>query len=120
MASPASSQTALDAHRIVQLLLDAPALQAYYHFKERPERVPLPIVNASGVDVGTAGWTAAGKPAVQAQTRTDKSLVIESLSFAGDTAVVTFSFPVEGVIGEGRFRRQAGAWTTDAVRAAER
>lgn len=120
MASPASSQTAQDAHRIVQLLLDAPVLQAYYHFTERPERLPLAVVNASGIDTGAQGWTAAGKPAVLAKARTDKSLIIESLSITGDKAVVKFSFPVEGVLGEGRFSRQGGGWTTDRVQAAER
>ncbi|WP_128561652.1 hypothetical protein [Methylobacterium crusticola] len=120
MTSPASAQTSQDGHQIIQLLLNAPDLQQYYHFAERPERVPLRVVNLSGTEVDGSGWTVAGEKAVLSSGKDPKALEISALELSGDTAVVKFAFGAEGLLGEGRFSRRGGTWAVDKVEVGER
>lgn len=120
MISSGFAAAAEDARHILQLLLNAPQLVQYYHFDQRPDRVPLRVVNLTEVDLGDPELSAAGRPARISRERDNRALEITSLTIGGDAAEIGFSFRVEGVLGNGKFKKSQGRWVIDKLSVAEK
>jgi len=120
MAPASSADTERDAQAILQLLLDAPQLSQYYHFDQRPDRLPLALVNRSGADIGQPGLTVQKQAVVISSSPSDKAVEITTLRIGADTANLEFAFRVEGVRGTAGFRKSQGNWTLDKLSVAER
>ena len=120
MSASASTENNRGGHELLQLLLNTPQLAQYYHFDQRPERVPFKIVNGTAVDLGAGALTVAGKPAVLSVGQDDKAFEITRLEIEGPTAEVRFQYPVEGLVGHATFKRINDRWSLDTVDVAER
>ena len=119
MSIPASAEKNHDGHSILQLLLNAPPLTQYYHFDERPQRLPFKIANVTAVDFGPAALMAGGKPAVLTQSHDAQAFEITACELRGDQAEMTFRYPVEGLIGHATFKKVDESWSLDHVEVAE-
>ena len=86
MNTDASAQSRRDAQDVLQLLLDSRELGQYFHFDADPQRVPLRILDASGLAADAPSLTAAGRKVVIAKDKDPRALEIRSLVIAGDSA----------------------------------
>ena len=119
MSTPASAESNRDRHMILQLLLNVPQLAQYYHFDERPERLPLKIANVTAVDFGSATLLAAGKPAILTRSRDDQAFEITACDFRSNRAEIRFLYPVEGLIGQVTFKKVEDKWSVDQIEVGE-
>ena len=106
-----------DLQAVTQAALDLPALQQYFH-EAMPERKPLRIVNSAGLPTGLP-LSKFGAPVVWVSLDEVKKAGWPYLEFtrvdvSGDTATVTFRYPIEGLSGSVRLRKTSGGWSVDA------
>lgn len=120
MTTPMTAQTRDDAQQILMILLNAPSLTQYYHFQQRPDRLPLKLTVPPGVDVNAAGLQAAGEAVVLVDTPDERTLAIDVLNVANDRAQVMFTFRVEGVVGRAELSRASTGWSISRLSVAER
>lgn len=105
-----------ESQQVAQSTIDLEALQKYLH-PDAPDRKPLRVLNEGSMSseppltkfgapveyISRSGAKASGKPYFEFTT----------LKISGDTAVVTFSYPVEGISGRVNLRRTKGAWQVE-------
>lgn len=120
MATSSSADTRRDAQDILQVLLNAPQLAQYYHFDERPQRVPLKVVNRTSLDLGATGLTAAGRAVTVSTTPDAQALEITGFTIGDGTSEVAFTYRIEGVVGTGTFIRANGTWSVNRLSLGER
>jgi len=128
VAPPAPPPEDTTVERIIQLVIDAPQLEPYYHAEEAPNRTPLYLVEGRSVHTGLH-LQKFGR-AVQVLSRDELSFQgrpyfdITQLIVQGDAAEVHFAYPVEGVTGQAWLRRSPGAggtdWTLESMNVAEK
>lgn len=107
MAEPTSETDML------QVLIDVPELQQYYHADVRPERIPLRLVCADPV-CKDAAPTKFGEPVVISDRISDPALPhleITGVERSQDRSVIAFRYAVEGVAGRVELHRGATGWS---------
>ena len=109
-----------DIEDILRLLLNARQLTQYYHFEQRPERVPLKIFNRTNVQIGKLELTAAGKPVQLVSNPNDRAIEITRMDVGSDHAEIAFTFRIEGVVGAASFKKVQNNWSMDKLRVGER
>jgi hypothetical protein len=116
-ASSASAQNGREARELLRLLLDAPQVAQYFHFKELPERLPLRVVNRTAADLGRPDFKIGGAAVevVSGEAGARPVLEITQLDIERDRARLVFRYRVEGVAGEAVFRKTDDAWTLQGV-----
>ena len=125
VAPPAPPPADASVERIIQLVIDAPQLEPYYHADEAPNRTPLYLVEGRSVHTGLH-LQKFGRP-VQVLSRDELSFQgrpyfdVTQLIVQGDAAEVHFAYPVEGVTGQAWLRRSGGGdWTLDSMNLTEK
>lgn len=119
MSSPELSERSRDTREVLQLLLDAPVLSQYYHFDTRPNRTPLKLLNRTDTAIDAASLQAAGHP-VRIATDGESALVVNKFILTEATAVIDFTFAVEGIVGSASFHKADGKWIAKSISAPER
>jgi len=124
VAPPAPPPEDTTVERIIQLVIDAPRLEPFYHAEEAPNRKPLYLVEGrsvhSGLHLQKFGM------AVRVLSRDELSFQgrpyfdITQLIVQGDAAEVHFAYPVEGVTGQAWLRRSGASWTLESMNVAEK
>ncbi len=122
--SDAGSDNGIDIARLVQMTIDAPALQAYFHEKEIPGRSPLVVVlrhpPKAPLRLSKFGQAVVVKTRDQVQPG-EAVLEIEGITFGPSSASVEFSYLVEGIAGSASYDKGEGAtWLLRGVTLAER
>ena len=106
-----------ESQQVAQSTIDLAALQKYLH-PDAPDRKPLRVLNEGPMSseppltkfgapveyVSRSAAKASGKPYFEFTT----------LEISGDTAVVTFTYPVEGISGRVDLRRTKGVWQIES------
>jgi hypothetical protein len=119
-SAPVRSEAADDRATIAQLVLDAPALQQYYHAGSAPERAPLAVALNDHVD-GAWKLTKFGEPVemVDPGALGDRPHVrFTRFDVTGDKARVELEYDVEGVAMSAVLERRDAGWVladTDLV-----
>ncbi|MGH8547240.1 MAG: hypothetical protein ACRERU_01285 [Methylococcales bacterium] len=120
MTSSGFADTRRDVQDILQLVLNTPQLTQYYHFDQRPERIPLRIVNLTPLDIGNPDLTAAGQKVLISTERSDRAIEITAFTIADSAAELAFTFGVEGVVGRATLKRVLGKWSFEKLSVAEK
>jgi hypothetical protein len=107
---------------ILKRVIDAPALQQYYHESD-PQRTPLRIAETAALE-STPDLSKFGQPVVyQSRRELDSKdlphLRFSTLEMTDDSASVHFHYEVEGVHGKAELIRDAGTWKIDELSIAE-
>lgn len=120
-ASSSTTSTATqDAQSVLQAVVDLDALAPFLH-PEAPGRVPLTLAIPSAPP-GIA-LTRFGQPVrvvASAPGGDAPCLEITALELQGDRATVSFSYPIEGVVGSAELSRNQGRWAVVRRSVAER
>lgn len=100
-----------DARELLRLSLNATEIEQYYHFDDKPERLPLKVINHSPYDL-VIDFQVAGHPAeiIQPSEAHDSALEIESIEFEPNGANVAIQFAAEGIRAKAMFSKQSGNW----------
>lgn len=103
-----------------QLLLDDRRVAAYFHERERPERVPLVVAWEPGMP--HARWTKFGRPVeiVDGLPPAQPYLLPTLVSVDGSKASFAFWYEPEGTRMAGELVKRDGTWTVVSVDIAER
>ena len=118
---PADAPAASDESAILQAVIDAPALQGYYHVDTLPERKPLVMLegpHTKGARLKKFGVPVEIVPSERLGKRPHLNIV--ALERNGEQAVVRLRYDVEGLAGEVRLSRHDKAWRVDSHDIAER
>ena len=119
-----NSRDAKDLRQIVQLIIDHPALQQYYH-EEIAGRQPLYILKTPPF-AGEPELTKFGAPVRYKDrdqlTGDDYEAYAEfpEINIGGDSAHVIFTYAVEGVYATSSLRKVGDEWRIEYFRIAER
>lgn len=113
-----------DIEQVCQLTLDLPALQQYYHVEDAPNRKPLVVASNEhlSADVQLTKFGEPVKLMQRAEAVAAKKPYFEftAMKIEGDTARVSFRYPVEGISGDLALRREGGAWQVESHKIVER
>jgi hypothetical protein len=124
VAPPAPPPADATVQSIIQLVIDAPQLEPFYHADEAPNRKPLYLVEGRSVHAGL--HLQKFGMAVRVLSRDELSFQgrpyfdITQLIVQGDAAEVHFAYPVEGVTGQAWLRRSGASWTLESMNVAEK
>ena len=113
-ASASQSANMDDVTQIVQLTIDLPALQKFYHVADAAGRKPLLILKNEFV-TAELSLTKFDEPVGfvtcdELKTTGKPYLEFTALNIAGDKASAVFRYRVEGIEGRLSFDKEAGAW----------
>lgn len=107
--------TQADLKSLVQAVIDLEALQNYYHVADAPDRKPLILLKNDVVD-RDLGLSKFGVP-VQFLVRDEAGqkpyLEVTKAVVTGDSAVMEFRYPVEGIHGTVQFKKAGGRWQVE-------
>ena len=120
MTSAAPSSSALDAIRVLQVVLDDPRLSGYYHFDVRPGRLPLKVANRTPTAFDVSLLRVGGQAARPVEQVDRETMSIESLAITGNEAEVHLSFKAEGIAARATLLQQDGSWSIRHMSVAER
>jgi hypothetical protein len=112
--APEQATASSDVAHILQLVIDLPALQKYYHVDDAPNRKPLFILKneliASEPQLSKFDEPVKFATCDQLKATNQPYLEFVKLETRGDTAAVVFRYRVEGIEGRLTFDRQNDAW----------
>lgn len=103
---------------ILQLMVNIPELQKYYHIKERPDRKPLKLV-LNDHDIKCASLIKFAEPVVMAKKENIKNLMspymeVSKINILNNKADIYFIYPVEGIKGRSKLtKNKNGEWSVD-------
>ncbi|MBI3239200.1 MAG: hypothetical protein HYZ43_10225 [Flavobacteriia bacterium] len=119
----AQAQTDQDKKEVMQLCLDLPALQPYFH-AEKPERLPI-IVESNG-KVPQASLSKFGKPVVYLTPDEIEAkgtvAVVEFMRFeiAPESATIMYRYNAEGLMITALLKKTKGVWSVTDSKLVER
>lgn len=113
-SSTGNYQSVKETQEILQLVLELPRLQQFYH-PEVPGRKPVVLLQNQHVPPGVELWKFNERvkivaPADLGDAKQAAFLQITSLSIGRDRAEVTLEYPIEGVIGTVKLSKDGDAW----------
>lgn len=123
---PTSASTSMpsaatqDAQAVLQAIVDLDALAPFLH-PEAPGRVPLTLAIPSappGIALSKFGQPV--RVVASAPGGDAPCLEITAFELQGDRATVSFSYPIEGVVGSAELSRNQGRWVVVRRSVAER
>jgi len=124
MQAPRSSKSSSDLREICQRILDASALDKYFHVDTRPERKPLVVLknDVLSEEIALTKFGTGVKYATREELQTGSRPYFEfrQVTITGDEANVDFAYPPEGIRGTAKLNRQPAGWTVTNVKLVER
>lgn len=109
---------------ILQLVIDLDKLQPYYHADTVVERKPLRILRneviPSDVPLKKFGQPVSFISPDQAGGKKVPYLEFTQINMAGETATVTFRYPVEGLAGKVQLHRTPEGWKVESCQITEK
>jgi hypothetical protein len=112
---PAPAPAAATA-AVLQLALDIPEMDGFWHTDVRPERVPLRIAPHPKLPVPLM----VDKFGTRVVVEKDAPLQFDAIRIAGDEAHVAYRYEPEGVIAEVELASTGGRWRVVSSDVAER
>ncbi|MES2555896.1 MAG: hypothetical protein V4604_07090 [Bacteroidota bacterium] len=119
----AQAQTDQDKKEIMQLCLDLPALQPYFH-SEQPERLPI-IIKSNG-KVPQASLSKFGKPVVYMSPDdidakgTQTALEFMRFEVTAESATIMYRYNIEGLMVTVLLKKAKGVWAVTDSKLVER
>ncbi len=106
---------------LLQLVLDLPELQQYYHVDSLPERSPLRLVcsDPACADASLEKFGAPVEVSPAAPEGDQPYLEITRFDQQASSAEVEFRYPVEGVVGRVSLSKTGDTWSVTEARLAE-
>jgi hypothetical protein len=105
-----------DRSTILQLAIDLPQMNGYWHIDVRPDRVPLKVAPHPDLPA-PLGLVKFGEAVV---VETDAPLRFERIVVAGDSARVGYRYEPEGLIVDVRLESDDAGWHVVDAQIAER
>ncbi len=102
----------IDICKVIQLTINLPKLQQYYHIAEKPERKPLKLF-ISDKKISCTSLTKFNEPVILLDSTNNGSYMhILNISPTPQTIEVSFTYKAEGIKGLANFKKQGAEWQT--------
>lgn len=97
------------------MTIDLPELQQYYHIKELPDRMPLPIIRNQFIkDIKSLNKFGQSIVFITEEEANQKKInhyfKFTKISLTKNICYVNFEYPIEGLAGKIEFMKDKGNW----------